>query len=40
LMRAVEKVSGAGIKTPDVDGSATTQQVTDAVVDAIYSSNV
>lgn len=40
LMRAVERVTAAGILTPDVGGTATTQQVTDAVVDAIYSSNV
>lgn len=40
LMRAIEQVTAAGILTPDVGGTATTQQVTDAVVDAIYSSNV
>jgi len=40
LMRAVERVTAAGILTPDVGGTATTQQVTDAVIDAIYSSNV
>lgn len=40
LMRAVERVTGAGILTPDVGGTATTREVTDAVVDAIYSSNV
>ncbi|WP_088345682.1 MULTISPECIES: tartrate dehydrogenase [Rhodomicrobium] len=40
LMRAVEQVTGAGILTPDVGGTATTRQVTDAVVEAIYSSNV
>ncbi|MBW8726315.1 MAG: tartrate dehydrogenase [Inquilinus limosus] len=40
LMRAVEQVTAAGILTPDVGGTATTQQVTDAVIDAIYSSNV
>ena len=40
LMRAVEKVSGAGIKTPDVGGSATTREVTDAVCDALRSANV
>jgi tartrate dehydrogenase/decarboxylase / D-malate dehydrogenase len=40
LMRAVEGVTGAGILTPDVGGTATTKEVTDAVVDAIYSSNV
>jgi tartrate dehydrogenase/decarboxylase/D-malate dehydrogenase len=40
LMRAVEKVTGAGILTPDVGGTATTRDVTAAVVDAIHSSNV
>lgn len=40
LMRAVERVTGAGILTPDVGGTATTKEVTDAVIDAIYSSNV
>ena len=40
LMRAVEKVTGAGITTPDVGGTATTKDVTDAVVEAIQSSNV
>jgi tartrate dehydrogenase/decarboxylase/D-malate dehydrogenase len=40
LMRAVEQVTAAGILTPDVGGTATTEQVTEAVVDAIYSSNV
>src|SRR5436305_9418547 len=40
LMRAVERVTGAGILTPDVGGRATTKEVTAAVVDAIHSSNV
>ncbi|RUM08636.1 tartrate dehydrogenase [Rhizobium chutanense] len=40
LMRAIEAVTGAGILTPDVGGTATTRQVTDAVCDAIHSSNV
>ena len=40
LMRAVEQVTGAGILTPDVGGTATTKDVTDAVVEAIHSSNV
>jgi tartrate dehydrogenase/decarboxylase/D-malate dehydrogenase len=39
-MRAVEKVTGAGILTPDVGGSSTTKDVTAAVVEAIQSSNV
>jgi len=40
LMRAVEKVTGAGITTPDVGGTANTKEVTSAVVDAIHSSNI
>jgi tartrate dehydrogenase/decarboxylase/D-malate dehydrogenase len=40
LMRAVERVTGAGILTPDVGGTATTREVTDAVIDAIHSSNL
>lgn len=40
LMRAVERVTGSGILTPDVGGTATTKDVTDAVIDAIHSSNV
>ncbi|MBX9710601.1 MAG: tartrate dehydrogenase [Xanthobacteraceae bacterium] len=40
LMRAVEKVTAAGILTPDVGGKNTTRDVTDAVVAEIYSSNV
>src|SRR5215475_9365070 len=39
LMRAVEKVTGAGITTPDVGGSAKTKDVTAAVVEAIQGSN-
>ncbi len=39
LMGAVERVTGAGVLTPDVGGTATTQQVTDAVIDAIHSAN-
>jgi tartrate dehydrogenase/decarboxylase/D-malate dehydrogenase len=39
LMRAVEQATGAGVRTPDVGGTATTQQVTDAVVAAIAGSN-
>jgi tartrate dehydrogenase/decarboxylase/D-malate dehydrogenase len=39
LMRAVERVTGAGILTPDLGGSATTREVTDAVIDAIHSAN-
>jgi tartrate dehydrogenase/decarboxylase / D-malate dehydrogenase len=41
LMRAVEKVTGAGILTPDVGGTATTtKDVSAAIVPAIQSSNV
>jgi len=40
LMRALEQVTQAGILTPDVGGTATTQDVTSAMVDAIHSSNL
>lgn len=40
LMAAVERVTEAGILTPDVGGKATTQQVTDAVCEAIAGSNI
>ena len=40
LMRAIEKVCADGILTPDVGGTATTQQVTDAVCDAIRGENI
>tara|TARA_B100000378_G_scaffold277305_1_gene277323 strand:- start:18 stop:1106 length:1089 start_codon:yes stop_codon:yes gene_type:complete len=40
LMRAVEKVCADGVMTPDVGGSATTQQVTDALCDAIRGDNI
>ncbi len=40
LMKAVEAVCAAGITTPDVGGSATTQEVTDAVIEAIRISNM
>ncbi|MDH5798732.1 MAG: tartrate dehydrogenase [Paracoccaceae bacterium] len=39
LMRAVEQVCAAGILTPDVGGTATTQEVTDAVIGAIRGAN-
>lgn len=39
LMKAVEEVCAAGVLTPDVGGSATTQEVTDAVIEAIRASN-
>lgn len=37
LMAAIERVAAAGILTPDIGGTATTRQVTEAVVDAIHS---
>lgn len=40
LMQAVEKVTGDGTRTPDVGGTANTQQVTDAVCEAIRASNI
>ncbi len=40
LLKAIDKVCEAGIQTPDIGGTATTQQVTDAVCDAIRSSNI
>ena len=40
LMRALEQVTQAGILTPDVGGTATTKEVTAAMVDAIQSSNL
>lgn len=39
LMKAIEEVCAAGITTPDVGGTATTQKVTDAVLEAIRGSN-
>jgi tartrate dehydrogenase/decarboxylase/D-malate dehydrogenase len=40
LMRAIEKVTAdPALHTPDLGGSATTRQVTDAVVDAIRGDN-
>jgi tartrate dehydrogenase/decarboxylase/D-malate dehydrogenase len=39
LMRAVEQVTGDGITTPDVGGTATTHDVTEAVIRAISGSN-
>lgn len=40
LMEAVEKVTADGVVTPDIGGKATTQQVTDAVCEAIRMSNI
>ena len=39
LMGAVERVTAAGILTPDLGGKATTREVTAAVCDAIHSAN-
>lgn len=39
LLKAVEEVCAAGIMTPDIGGTANTQDVTDAVCDAIRGSN-
>ena len=39
LMAAVEQVCAAGIMTPDVGGTATTQEVTDAVIEAVRGAN-
>ena len=40
LMRAVEKVCADGVMTPDVGGDANTQDVTNAVCDAIRGDNI
>ena len=40
LMAAVERVTEAGVLTPDVGGSANTEQVTRAVCEAILGSNI
>ncbi|MCB5200080.1 hypothetical protein LGQ03_12595 [Loktanella sp. TSTF-M6] len=40
LMRAVEKVCADGIMTPDVGGTATTQDVTDGVCEVIRGENI
>lgn len=40
LMKAVEDVCAQGIMTADVGGTATTREVTDAVIEAIRGSNV
>jgi len=39
LMRAIEQVCAAGILTPDVGGTATTLEVTEAVIAAIRGAN-
>jgi tartrate dehydrogenase/decarboxylase/D-malate dehydrogenase len=38
-MRAVEQVCAAGILAPDLGGTATTRDVTAAVVDAVRGMN-
>ena len=40
LLTAIEEVCALGIMTPDVGGSATTQDVTDAVIEAVRGSNL
>lgn len=40
LMAAIERVSAGGVLTPDVGGTATTREVTDAMIAAIGSGNV
>ena len=40
LMRAVERVTASGLRTPDLSGSATTRDVISAVCDAIHSANL
>jgi tartrate dehydrogenase/decarboxylase/D-malate dehydrogenase len=39
LMRAVEQACAAGILSPDLGGTATTQDVTKAVVEAVRGMN-
>ena len=39
VLSAIEQTTGAGILTPDVGGTATTKEVTDAVIAAIVDSN-
>jgi len=39
LMKAIEDVCAAGIMTPDVGGTSTTREVTDAVIGSIRGSN-
>ena len=39
LMAAIEKVCADGVMTPDVGGSATTRQVTDAMLEVIRGAN-
>jgi tartrate dehydrogenase/decarboxylase/D-malate dehydrogenase len=39
LMSAIERVTAAGHLTPDLGGTATTRQVTEAVIDALHGAN-
>jgi tartrate dehydrogenase/decarboxylase/D-malate dehydrogenase len=39
LMRAIERVTAAGVLTPDLGGTATTRAVTEAVIDGIRGAN-
>lgn len=39
LLKAVDQVCASGVMTPDIGGDATTEQVTDAVVEAIRGAN-
>ena len=39
VLAAIEQTTGAGILTPDVGGTATTKDVTDAVIEAIVDAN-
>ncbi|HEY2133197.1 MAG TPA: tartrate dehydrogenase [Acetobacteraceae bacterium] len=39
LMKAIERVTAAGVLTPDLGGTAKTKDVTDAVVAAIHEAN-
>ena len=39
LMRAIERVTEAGVRTPDLGGRATTAEVTDAVIAAVVGAN-
>jgi tartrate dehydrogenase/decarboxylase/D-malate dehydrogenase len=34
-MRAIEEVTASGLHTPDLGGTATTRQVTDAVLEVL-----
>lgn len=40
LMRAIETVCAAGVLTPDVGGTATTREVTEAVIEAIHGQSI